>query len=262
MQMENLKIEGRSVTLVDQVEDKLLDYFKQQDLKVGDAIPNETDLSAALGVARSVLRESLSRLKMMGMIESRTRRGMVLTEPFIFGGMEKVINPRMMSLTSLLDLLGLRIALEIGISDDIFHLITEQDIVELENIVNEGIALGNNVYANISEYSFHSKLYEITGNKMIIQFQGIIYPIINFVKTTLREQVEATNKELEAQGKIVTHKDLLNFIKNRDEKGYKNAIEQHFYVYKKLIYNKTALDELSKKDNSLPDTYLENRCIW
>ena len=209
--MENLKIDGQSITLVDQVEDKLLNYFRSQDLKVGDSIPNEIELSSALGVARSVLLEALSRLKMMGMIESRTRRGMILTEPFILGGMTGAV-----------------------------------DIMELEEIVNAGVALGNNEYANLSEYTFHSKLYEITGNKTIVQFQSIIHPVMNFVKTNLRERVEAINIELEKKGKIVTHTDLLNFIKNKDEMGYRNAIEQHFYVYKKLIYDRAVLGEQNK----------------
>ena len=241
--MENLKIDGQSITLVDQVEDKLLNYFRSQDLKVGDSIPNEIELSSALGVARSVLREALSRLRM---IESRTRRGMILTEPFILGGMKRVVDPRIMSQESLLDLLGFRVALEIGISSDIFHNIKEQDIMELEEIVNAGVALGNNEYANLSEYTFHSKLYEITGNKTIVQFQSIIHPVMNFVKTNLRERVEAINIELEKKGKIVTHTDLLNFIKNKDEMGYRNAIEQHFYVYKKLIYDRAVLGEQNK----------------
>ena len=72
--MKTLKIQNKVQTLVDQVEDKLLNFLKDNSLKVGDAIPNETELSTALGVARSVLREALSRLKMIGMIESRTRR--------------------------------------------------------------------------------------------------------------------------------------------------------------------------------------------
>lgn len=244
--MENMKIDGQSFTLVDQVEDKLLNYFKINDLKVGDSIPNEVELSAALGVARSVLREALSRLKMMGMIESRTRRGMILTEPFILGGMKRVIDPRIMSQESLLDLLGFRVALEIGISSDIFHNITENDIEELEEIVNAGVALGNNEYADLSEYTFHSKLYEITGNNTITQFQGIIHPVMNFVKTSLRDLVEAINIDLEKKGQIVTHANLLNFIKNKDEMGYRNAIEQHFYVYKKLIYDRAILQNKTK----------------
>ena len=83
--MDTLKVHSQTITLVDQVEDKLLNYLKEKDIRTGDSIPNELELAAALGVARSVLREALSRLKMMGMIETRTRRGMILTEPTILG---------------------------------------------------------------------------------------------------------------------------------------------------------------------------------
>ena len=61
-----MKIEINQTTLIDQVEDSLLTYFKKNDLRCGDSIPNENNLAAELGVARSVVREALSRLKMMG----------------------------------------------------------------------------------------------------------------------------------------------------------------------------------------------------
>ena len=75
--MDTLKLHGQAITLVDQVEDNLLTYFRTKDLRAGNAIPNEMELAAALGVARSAPREALSRLKMVGMIETRTRRGTV-----------------------------------------------------------------------------------------------------------------------------------------------------------------------------------------
>ena len=105
--MDTLKLHGQAITLVDQVEDNLLTYFRTKDLRAGDAIPNEMELAAALGVARSVLREALSRLKMVGMIETRTRRGMILTEPSILGGMKRVVDSRILSEHSMFDLLGL-----------------------------------------------------------------------------------------------------------------------------------------------------------
>ena len=73
-----MKIEINQTTLIDQVEDSLLTYFKKNDLGRGDSIPNENSLAAELGVARSVVREALSRLKMMGLIHARPRKGMVL----------------------------------------------------------------------------------------------------------------------------------------------------------------------------------------
>ena len=56
-----MKIEINQTTLIDQVEDSLLTYFKKNDLGRGDSIPNENSLAAELGVARSVVREALSR---------------------------------------------------------------------------------------------------------------------------------------------------------------------------------------------------------
>jgi len=52
-----MKIEINQTTLIDQVEDSLLTYFKKNDLRRGDSIPNENNLAAELGVARSVVRE-------------------------------------------------------------------------------------------------------------------------------------------------------------------------------------------------------------
>ena len=42
--MYNLKLHNQAVTLVDQVEDSLLNYFREHDLRIGDSIPNELDL--------------------------------------------------------------------------------------------------------------------------------------------------------------------------------------------------------------------------
>lgn len=236
--MDNLKISNQTLTLVDQVEDKLLNYFKAHDLRAGSAIPNELELANALGVARSVLREALSRLKMMGMIESRTRRGMILTEPSILGGMKRVVDPRILSEDTLFDILGFRIALEIGICHDLFVNITQQDIVELEEIVKMSEMFENNAYAPYSEFSFHAKLYKITGNKTISEFQEIIHPVMSFVKDKFKDFLEPINVEMKKNGEIVTHEDLLGYIKREDEDGYRKALENHFLVYKIFMKNK------------------------
>ena len=236
--MDKLKIYNQSVTLVDQVEDKLLNYFKNNDLRTGDPIPNELELAATLGVARNVLREALSRLKMMGMIESRTRRGMILTEPSILGGMKRVVDPRILSEESLFDILGFRIALEIGICSDLFRNITSEDIAELEEIVKMGVMFENNEYAPVSEFPFHAKLYEITGNRTISEFQGIIHPVMVFVKDKFKDLLEPINIEMKEKGEIVTHEDLLEFIKKKDEEGFRRALEKHFAVYKIFMNNR------------------------
>lgn len=230
--METLKISNQQVTLVDQVEKRLLEYFHENDFHPGSTLPSEQQLAEALGVARSVLREALSRLKMIGMIETRTRRGMVMVEPSIFGSMKRGLMPNMLSDRTMFDILGFRIALEIGISDDIFYNITPKDIQELENIVRISEVSEHNEYTIISEFSFHSKLYEIACNQSIMDFQNIIRGVMEYIKHKFNEYFYDIAVELGKESKHVTHKDLLEYIKVGDREGYKRAIENHFEIYK------------------------------
>lgn len=229
--MEELKLANHNTTLVDSVEESLISYFKEQGLRPGCSIPNEMELAASLGVGRAVLREALSRFKMTGMIVSRTKKGTVLGEPSLLGGMKRCINPLLMNESTLCDILEFRVALEIGISDNIFRNLTDADVAELKEIVEMSQVIGNNKYAPVSEHRFHTKLYEITGNKIITEFQDIIYPVLDFVKEKYRDFLEPIEKELERAGALVTHRDLLKYIENRDLKGYKKAIEEHFRLY-------------------------------
>lgn len=229
--MEVLKLDRTNKTLVDSVEERLIRFFKEQGLRPGSSIPNETELAAALGVGRAVLREALSRFKMTGMIVSRTKKGMVLAEPSLLGGMKRCINPLLMNESTLRDILEFRIALEIGISGNIFRNLTPADIDELEQIVAMSEVIGNNKYAPVSEHRFHTKLYEITGNRIVSEFQDIIYPVLDFVKEKYRDSFEPIERELDRSGEPVTHSHLLGYIKRGDLEGYKHAIEAHFKLY-------------------------------
>lgn len=61
-------------SLVDKVEEKLVGLLQQRKLKAGDAIPKEIELAESLGVSRTVIREALLRLRLMGLIDPKRRR--------------------------------------------------------------------------------------------------------------------------------------------------------------------------------------------
>ena len=233
--MENLRIKNNTVTLVDQVEEKLLGFFRANKMKPGDHIPKENELSEALGVSRSVLREALSRLRMLGLIESRTRQGMVLREPHILGGLQRILDPEILGEETLFNLLGFRVSLELGICKSIFDNLNNEFIQELEDIVEKGVVYDNNLYMPASEHHFHSKLYEITGNKVIMQFQEIIYPVSLFVKSRFNDFFEPINKELKKKGLIVSHNDLLRYLKEGDRESFSRAMERHFMPYTSFL---------------------------
>lgn len=229
------RITTPKTTLVDEVEQNLVAYFEERNYTIGSTLPTETEMAAELGVARSVVREALSRLKMMNMVESRPKRGMVVTEPSLMGGLERFCNPLWLTEKTLRDLLELRVIMEIGASFSIFRNLTEDNIEELENIVAVGEALGDNKYAPVSEYDFHTKLYEITGNQTVEQFQLIIHPVFNFIKSKEKDFFEPVTRELEKNGETVSHEQLLALIRKRDEEGYSRAIRQHFKPYTEYL---------------------------
>ena len=240
--LKGMKITHQQNTLVDQVERNLLDYFKSMQLKPGDAIPKEQELANALGVGRSVLREALSRLRMLGLIDSRTKRGMVLTEPSLFGGMRRVIEPQMLGEGVLFELLGLRIALEVGICDLVVNNVTDSHIEELEVIVNQGKVMNFGEYSPDSEFEFHTKLFEITGNKTIMEFQELIHPVSVFIKDKFRDYFLPVNMELEKAGQRIAHRDLFSLLKKRDKKGFCRDMTNHFAPYYDFLNQKNNND--------------------
>jgi GntR family transcriptional repressor for pyruvate dehydrogenase complex len=229
------KIVANNSTLVDETEQMLVKYFSERGFKVGDILPTEATLARELGVARSVLREALSRLKMMNMVESRPRRGMVLTEPSLMGGIERFCNPLWMNEKTLRDLLELRIVMELGSVFCLFRNLTDQDLCELRSIVAIGEAFGDNKYSPVSEYNFHTKLYEVTGNATIKAFQLTIHPVFDFVKTKEKDYFGPATLKLKESGETVSHEDLLALLESRDEEGYAKALRQHFKPYMEYL---------------------------
>ena len=110
-----------------------------------------------------------------------------------------------------------------------------------------GIMFENNKDTPLSEFTFHTKLYKITGNKTIAEFQSIIHPVMTFVMDKFQELLAPINIRLKEQGRIVTHHDLLQYLKNKDEDEYKRALEEHFEVYRIFINQKSEEAKWEKR---------------
>ncbi len=172
-------------SLVDKVETSLVELLQQQKLKVGDSIPKEIELAEMLGVSRTVIREALLRLRIMGLIDSKKKKGAIITSPDLFGNMSKSMNPHILDQDTLKDMFELRLVLEIGMADILFNRITKKDIEELHRIVqNEPPVTKYHLFNIEHEIAFHGKLYEITGNEAMKKFQKMLLPIFALNFTT------------------------------------------------------------------------------
>lgn len=209
-------------SLVDKVENKLVETLQKKKLKVGDSIPKELELAETLGVSRTVIREALLRLRMMGLIESKKKKGSVVTSPDLFGIMSKSMNPHILAQETLKEIFEIRLVLEIGMADFLFQRKTKEDIEALKEIVSKEPEITDQHLFNIAhEIAFHGKLYEITGNETMKKFQKMLLPVFDYVhhsgllgKPTLLKN-------------FVSHKGLVEILENGTPELFRNSMRHH-----------------------------------
>lgn len=225
MNIENVKASIKSIdtsSLVDKVELNLIELFVDRKFKIGDSIPTELELTEALGVSRTVIREALLRLRMMGLIESKKKRGAVITSPDLVSVLEKSMNPRILDDTTLKEIFEMRLSLEIGMADFIIERATKKDIAELKKIVGDEPQLsGKHIFQIDHEIKFHGKLYEITRNETMKKFQKLLLPVFDYVHTS------GLLKKFTPNRKFTSHTELIALIEQGSAEAFRNGMRNH-----------------------------------
>ncbi|MFR5269439.1 MAG: hypothetical protein ACLTGI_00005 [Hoylesella buccalis] len=88
-----MKINTDTVTLVDQVEHSLLNYFKDNDLRCGDPIPNEHQLADEFGVEAKCGARGIEWIEDDGMINSATQGDGTIQRPPVLKRLRESCGP-------------------------------------------------------------------------------------------------------------------------------------------------------------------------
>ncbi len=230
MDNQDLRLELKAIdtsSLVDKVEIRLIEVFLYKELKPGDSIPKETELASLMGVSRTVIRESLNRLKTMGLIESRKHKGTIIKSPDLSAILGKSLIPRILDNKTLMDVFEIRLALEVGMADFIFARKTDRDIEELEEIVEIEPDHSDDILFDVDhEIRFHGKLYRMTGNDTLEDFQTLLLPAFQHVYNIGLLEVKGKRR------KYVSHKQLVALLKkgtpDKFREGMRRHLENHF----------------------------------
>lgn len=243
MDNQNLKIESNPdeySTLADRVEIKLIEVFETSKLKPGDSIPKEKDLAVMMGVSRTVIREAQARLKTMGLLESKKHKGTVISSPDISAILKKSIVPRFLDRHTLMDLFEMRLALEVGMADFIYARKTEADLEELESIVDIEPAHSASMVFNVDqEMRFHGKLYRMSGNNTLMDFQNLVLPVFQLVYNT---RFFKKGKRI----KYKTHKELVSLLKTGSQDQFREGMRTHLEDHLQRIVTKDYIQYNSR----------------
>ena len=219
------------LSLVEQTQRDILKYISQH--SENPHLPKEQEFVEILGVSRVVVREALSRLRALGIIETKRKRGTVVVAPEIFAVLKTIIASGVLDKDTLRDLYQLRIMLEVGMADFIYLKKTPDQIEQLDEIVSEEVELEREMTMAETEeqrYSvakkltdvdirFHSALYEMTGNKSLIDFQYILRHLFTLYRPKIKADYHSRT--------IVSHVSLFNLLRTGTADSFRMAMRLH-----------------------------------
>ena len=132
------------------------------------------------------------------------------------------MNPHILDQDTLKEIFEIRLVLEIGMADLLFHRITKEHIVELRKIVaDEPPATQYHLFNIEHEIAFHGKLYEITGNETLKKFQKMLLPVFDYVHNSGLLKKQPLLKT------FVSHKELVDILDNGTPEEFRNGMRNH-----------------------------------
>lgn len=223
-------------SLTDVTEQRIFKYLKDNKYKPGDSFPKEQELASMLQTSRPIIREALSRFRMLGLLQSKKRRGMVIGNPTIFKMLNKIIDPVFLSEQEQRDFNSLRVIIELGLADVLAFNASDDDIAELDEIVlrEESKPDDYELYLEC-DYEFHLKIYKSTRCQALESFQTLLFR--NFSGTP-RQMISKNFIARFQDPNQCSHRDVVEAIKSRIPEVIQAAMRRHMHApLEKLRHN-------------------------
>lgn len=217
-----------------QAAELLLEEIRKGGLPTGSRLPPERELCEKLGVSRPVVREALSALQMLGIVESRVGDGTYVagTASGRFGNLSSVLDKLAASVT-IVEALEAREALDISVAHLAIGNGKPEDLEELDRFVADMRQAidRNDLHGYIQlTLDFHAGIANVAGNtilKQAVQFLiDLIRPHLWVIEQNYDRQV--------AEQSFAVHAAILEGIRKRDLEAVIAAVRKHYREYPSL----------------------------
>jgi len=212
-----IKKESISEQVYKQLRDNLIDGT----WKAGDKIPSENELANAFGISRVSVRQALSKLMTLGLIETRLGEGSFVKRirPGVY--MKDMIPLLYLSQESTEEVLEFRQIIEVETAGVAALKMTEKDILQLE----EKFRLMQKYRDDLIRYTdedlnFHKIIAYATDNSMVIQITDILQDV-------LRETIKNLTTKVGVSNGLYYHEQLIKAFKEKDADQVKKLMHKH-----------------------------------
>ncbi|MFS0673057.1 FadR/GntR family transcriptional regulator [Ornithinibacillus sp. 179-J 7C1 HS] len=143
-------------------------FIEANDLRPGDKLPSERELSEKLQAGRSSIREALRAMELIGVIETRRGEGTFLSKYRPYQTVQ-LLSSFILKETTKEDLLSVKMLLEKETAKLAFTQINEPELIELESILNN-----SSLNEKEKHFAFFSYLFDINSNQLLMRIWGLI----------------------------------------------------------------------------------------
>ncbi len=212
--------------LADQVFERIRDLIFKGDLRPGEQLKSERELSEILSVSRPTIRQAIRKLIELGLIENRQGQGTYICNPKEARGHNMLREMIDWGEASLRDLLEVRMALECQAATSAALRATAADVAALERHVEDmRISIKNGELGILEDVRFHMTLAYATKNQVQIMLMKNLYDLLHFGIEESLKQLYMDPKNLETI--LVQHKRVSDAIRQRDPDNAYDAMRQH-----------------------------------
>lgn len=168
----------------------IMDLILERELDAGDPLPTEHELSAALGVGRNTLRESLKVLQALGVIEIRHGFGMFVAPSNFDALADGLMFRARLSLRhrgqEALQLVDVRQALESGLIGSAMDLMTPEQLAAAgECVLRMESLAGAEEHFVEADAEFHRRLFEPLNNELLISLMEVFWKVYRRIHVEL-----------------------------------------------------------------------------
>jgi len=217
----------RPQSLSSEVAEKLQNFLKSDKIRIGEKLPSEHKLCALFGVSRTVIREAVSQLKSIGLVETKRGIGAIViekeTKPTEFA---YDILPN--DLNSILHILELRMSVESMAAELAALRHNKNDLVQLKQCLdNFKKASTSGASTHLEDFAFHLAIATATKNP----FYKKLYHQLN-QDAIPRMKALSPNKDDKTTRTYLNriheeHVSIYSAIKAKDSKAARDAMNQH-----------------------------------
>jgi DNA-binding FadR family transcriptional regulator len=213
-------------TLADQAARNLMAFIQAQALKPGSFLPPETQLAAALGVSRPIIREALKSLEGKGIIEVMSGKGAVIRP--LDGQQLELYFQRAIQIENqaIIDLLELRTGIEVQSAVLAAQRRTADELAGLRQIVADMRRNMHDREAYVAlDMAFHNQIATIARNTMIRTMVAALRAAIN---SALNESMIHNHTDETLERVQAGHEDILAGLERGDAERSGRAMTAHF----------------------------------